>query len=101
MYLAALRLMNTRQLYIYRGNDRRRFKRWHRRRIAAGENLEILEKGVSEERIDALMRRDNSINYRVIPEVMYGGQTFDYRRRDHTRDSAAARKIEDRIFVEE
>lgn len=88
MYNSALWENETNTLVIHTTWDRRRFKRWYRKKIEGGAKLEILEKGITEERANALIRRDKSIFYRISSGAAYSGKSYAFRRRDHWLDAA-------------
>lgn len=90
MYLAIAKAHATGEILYFGCSCRRRFKRVFRK-ASAEESLELLEKGITEERRTFLLIRDRSIRYRTGTEVMYAGESFTYRGRDHWRDGPPVR----------
>jgi hypothetical protein len=91
MYCAVLRRKATRELLVWKLRDARRFKRQYRKYKEDGIELEVLEKGITEDRAERLVRRGESIEYRTSRGAVYSGETYSFRRRDHWLDTAEAK----------
>jgi len=93
-YVAALVQPETNRFWIYRGGDRRRFKKWLQEREKEGKKLEVIESNISEERAEILSGRHQAQVYRESKEAVYTGISLDFRKRNHRMDGSKARPLE-------
>ena len=93
-YVVALSQPGTNRFWIYRGRDRRRFKKWLRKRKEKGIKLEIIEANISDERVGIRSSRHRAQGYRESKQAVYSGKSLVFRGRDHRLDGSKARPLE-------
>lgn len=93
-YVVALSQPGTNRFWIYRGRDRRQFKKWLRKRTKEGNKLELIEANISDERVEILSSRHRAQIYRESKEAVYAGKSLVFRGRNHWQDGSKARPVE-------